>query len=67
MLRLCGQLSKDAHPNSHKRSVFSRPSEFALPRKPCKTGLHENTSPFSAFLELKNSPALFEPCTVYFS
>ncbi len=36
-------------------SVSSRPSEFVPPRKPYKTGLHENTSPFSAFLELRNS------------
>ncbi len=36
-------------------SVFSCPSEFVPPRKPCKTVLHENTSPFSAFLELRNS------------
>ncbi len=37
------------------RSVFSCPSEFVLPRKLGKTGLHENTSPFFAFLELRNS------------
>ncbi len=37
------------------RSVFSRPSEFVLSRKPGKTGLHENTSPFFAFLKLRNS------------
>ncbi len=36
--------------------MFSRPSEFVLPRKLGKTGLHENASPFSAFLELRNSP-----------
>ncbi len=36
-------------------SVFSCPSEFVLPRKLDKTGLHEKTSPFSAFLELRNS------------
>ncbi len=52
----CGQLSKKAvHLNSHKDAVFSCPSEFVPPRKPCKTGLHENTSPFSAVLELRNS------------
>ncbi len=47
-------------------SVFSRPSELALSRKPCKTGLHENTSPFSAFLELRNSLGL-QAGEVFFS
>ncbi len=61
MLRLCGQLSKNAVHSQFSQgccSVFSRPSELALSRKPCKTGLHENTSPFSAFLELRNSLGL---------
>ncbi len=40
------------------RSVSSRPSEFVLPRKPGSTSLHENTSPFIAFLELRNSQSL---------
>ncbi len=58
MLRLCGQLSKNAvHLNSHKNAVlvFSCSSEFVLPRKLDKTGLHKKTSPTSAFLELRNS------------
>ncbi len=43
-------------------SVSSRPSEFVLPSKLGKTGLHENTSPFFAFLELRNSQDFRETC-----
>ncbi len=41
------------------RSVSSRPSEFVLIRKLSKTGLHENASPFFAFLELRNCSEQF--------
>ncbi len=41
-------------------SVFSHLTEVILPRKLGKTGLHENASPFFAFLELRNSPYLWE-------
>ncbi len=61
MPRLCGQLSKNAVHTSliSVRSVSSRPSEFVLIRKLSKTGLHENASPFFAFLELRNCSEQF--------
>ncbi len=55
--KLCVRLSKNADMSIliSVCSVSSHPSEFVLPRELGKTSLHENASPFFAFLELRNS------------
>lgn len=45
---------KDA---SNLKVTVVHPAKFVLPTPPHQTGVHENTSPFFTFSELRNSPS----------